>query len=944
MNNSNSEISPISIDALESQVRMVGDLLGEVLCELSGKTVYDAVEHLRTGYIQLSQQDNQQKRAELMEYIESLDLEILEQVIRSFNIFYMLSNMVEEDYLHRRRRTIFRTGAKNPWKGSFLGAVNDLKAQGLSKDNVQNIIDQMCYIPVFTAHPTEARRRTIMVLQRSIFLILDQLHNDSLIDEERQSLMRHLKAQIQLLWRTNDVRVDKPTVQDEIRYGLFYFETSIFQAIPQMYRYFERAVDKVYGTDEIKVPSVLRFGSWIGGDRDGNPFVTAKLTSHAIRMHMQCVLGEYIKRTRAMRNILTHDRAFIEPSSAFDASLESDEATLLTAVFKDKPTQLRNEPYRRKLQIMAFRLKQNLLQVNARLDGFELTPSEKALTDLAAYTGVDDYLNDLTLIRESLHSHNDQATAGRELKDLIRLVESCGFSLFDMDIRQESTEHTLAVTEILKQFRPDIAYADMDDDQRIALLSELIEETSQPLPNPASLSEQTIEVLDVFDVIVNMRKETGDSIFGTYVISMTHSASHIMEVMFLARLAGLAGKTKDGEYFADIQISPLFETIEDLQHIAIVLDKQLANPTYVGLLKASGNLQEVMLGYSDSCKDGGILASQWNLYNAQEQVIELTEKYGVNCRLFHGRGGTVGRGGGPTHEAILSQPPDTVKGQIKFTEQGEVISNKYSNVETAVYELGVGITGLLKSSTGLISKHGPYKNHFMQTMAQLAKTGEASYRVLTDDTAGFQDYFYENTPVQEIGELNIGSRPSHRKTAIRSKSSIRAIPWVFGWSQSRHTLPAWYGIGSALAEFRQQAPDGEATLRSMYQDWPFFRALVSNVQMALFKARMETAAEYAKLWDDQEQSQAIFSLIKNEYELTVQEVLAVCDQSSLLENNAELQYSLERREPYLDPLNHIQLQFLRRHRPLQDAGEESPWMDGLLLTINAIAAGMRNTG
>ena len=944
MNNSNSEISPISIDTLESQVRMVGDLLGEVLCELSGKTVYDAVEHLRTGYIQLSQQDDQQKRAELMAYIESLDLEIVEQVIRSFNIFYMLSNMIEEDYLHRRRRTIFRTGAKNPWKGSFLGAVNDLKAQGLSKDNVQTIVDEMRYIPVFTAHPTEARRRTIMVLQRSIFLILDQLHNDSLIDEERQSLMRHLKAQIQLLWRTNDVRVDKPTVQDEIRYGLFYFETSIFQAIPQMYRYFERAVDKVYGADEIKVPSVLRFGSWIGGDRDGNPFVTAKLTSHAIRMHMQCVLGEYIKRTRAMRNILTHDRAFIEPSSAFEASLESDEATLLTAVFKDKPTQLRNEPYRRKLQIMAYRLKQNLLQVNARLDGFELTPSEKALTDLAAYTGVDDYLNDLTLIRESLHSHNDHATAGRELKDLIRLVESCGFSLFDMDIRQESTEHTLAVTEILKQFRPDIAYADMDDDQRIAVLSELIEETSQPLPNPASLSEQTIEVLDVFDVIVNMRKETGDSIFGTYVISMTHSASHIMEVMFLARLAGLAGKTKAGNYFANIQISPLFETIEDLQHIAIVLDKLLANPTYVGLLKASGNLQEVMLGYSDSCKDGGILASQWNLYNAQEQVIELTEKYGVNCRLFHGRGGTVGRGGGPTHEAILSQPPDTVKGQIKFTEQGEVISNKYSNVETAVYELGVGITGLLKSSTGLINKHGPYQNHFMQTMAQLAKTGEASYRVLTDDTAGFQDYFYENTPVQEIGELNIGSRPSHRKTAIRSKSSIRAIPWVFGWSQSRHTLPAWYGIGSALSEFRQQAPDGEATLKSMYQDWPFFRALVSNVQMALFKARMETAAEYAKLWDDQEQSQAIFSLIKNEYELTVREVLAVCGQTSLLENNAELQYSLERREPYLDPLNHIQLQFLRRHRPLQDAGEESPWMDGLLLTINAIAAGMRNTG
>ena len=947
MTNSSIENTAISINDLQGQVRMVGDLLGEVICELSGPTVYDAVEHLRTGYIQLSQKENEQQRTELMEYVESIDIDVLEQVIRSFNIFYMLSNMVEEDYLHRRRRAIFRTGSKQPWQGSFLGAVNDLNDEGFSKQDVQNILNQMRYIPVFTAHPTEARRRTVMVLQRSIFLILDQLQQHDWIDEERQSLMNHLKAQIQLLWRTNDVRVDKPTVEDEIRYGLFYFETSIFQAIPQMYRYFERATNKVYGANEITVPSVLRFGSWIGGDRDGNPFVTAKLTTHAIRMHMQCVLGEYIRRTRALRNILTHDLAFIEPSQTFTESLANDESNLLEAVFKDKPTQLRNEPYRRKLQIMAYRLKQNLLKVTAHLDakqGIKDPSSAERTNHQAAYPNVADYLKDLTDIRESLHSHNDQATAGRELKDLIRIVETCGFSLFDLDIRQESTEHTSAVTEVLKQFRPELAYADMDDDLRIATLSELIEEPALPLPNPAYLSEQTTEVLAVFDVMVNMRKETGDSIFGTYVISMTHSASHIMEVMFLARLAGLAGKDVDGNYFADIQISPLFETIEDLKHIAIVLNKLLANPTYASLLKASGNRQEVMLGYSDSCKDGGILASQWNLYNAQQQVIELTEKYGVNCRLFHGRGGTVGRGGGPTHEAILSQPPDTVKGHIKFTEQGEVISNKYSNVETAVYELGVGMTGLLKSSTGLIKKHGPYQGIFMETMSQLASAGEYSYRELTDDTDGFQDYFYENTPVQEIGQLNIGSRPSHRKTAIRSKSSIRAIPWVFGWAQSRHTLPAWYGIGSALASFREQIPEGEDTLKAMYKEWPFFRALISNVQMALFKARMETAAEYAKLWNDQKQSQAIFGKIRGEYELTVQEVLVICEQNSLLENNAELHYSLDRREPYLDPLNHIQLQLLKRHRPLQDNGKDSPWMDGLLLTINAIAAGMRNTG
>lgn len=937
-NTSNNTNALEKVSILKEQVRMVGDLLGEVLCELSGEALYNAVEHLRKGYIQLSQENNEAQRASLMQYIDSLDIDLLEQVIRAFNIFYMLSNIVEEDFLHRQRRQLYRTGSKTLWKGSFLGAVQDMKDEGLSAADVQHVLNQMKYIPVFTAHPTEARRRTMMVLQRGIFLILDQLQNEYLIEEERESIKRHLKAQIQLLWRTNDVRVNKPSVEDEIRYGLFYFDSSIFEAIPQMYRYFERAVRKVYGKGEITVPQVLRFGSWIGGDRDGNPFVTAKLTQKAIRLHMNCVLSEYIRRTRALRNILSHDIAFITPSQAFSESLTADTQALATEVFKGSPDLLCNEPYRRKLQIMAFRLKQNLQQVNARF-GNDLLPEFKG-----AYAGYDDFINDLYLIRESLHSHQDHATAARELKDLIRIAETCKFSLFDLDIRQESTEHTHAVTEVLQQFRPEIDYAAMDDDARITLLAELIETRTMPLPNPESLSDQTVEVLSVFDTMVAMRKETGDSIFGTYVISMTHSASHILEVMFLARLAGLAGKDTEGTYFANIQISPLFETIEDLQHIAIVLDKLLANSTYQALIKASGNLQEVMLGYSDSCKDGGILASQWSLYNAQKQVIELTEKYDVNCRLFHGRGGTVGRGGGPTHEAIVSQPPDTVKGQIKFTEQGEVISNKYSNVETAVYELGVGMTGLLKSSKCLVKKHGPYSDHYLTTMATLASTGEASYRKLTDHTDGFQDYFYENTPVQEIGQLNIGSRPSHRKAVVRSKSSIRAIPWVFGWAQARHTLPGWFGIGSALQHFREQGSENEAMLKDMYHRWPFFRALFSNVQMALSKARMDTAQEYALLWEDQQQSQAIYDVIRDEYELTVKEVLLLSEQDQLLEHSPILNYSLERREPYLDPLNHIQVALLKRHRPLQDAGQPSPYLGGLLLTINAIASGMRNTG
>ncbi|HHC74293.1 MAG TPA: phosphoenolpyruvate carboxylase, partial [Thiothrix sp.] len=390
--------------------------------------------------------------------------------------------------------------------------------------------------------------------------------------------------------------------------------------------------------------------------------------------------------------------------------------------------------------------------------------------------------------------------------------------------------------------------------------------------------------------------------------------------------------------------------VEDLKHIADVLTDLLENDTYRRLLASQGNIQEVMLGYSDSCKDGGIMASNWNLYNAQKQVIALTDKYEIDCRLFHGRGGTIGRGGGPTHEAILSQPPDTVHGQIKFTEQGEVLSNKYSNTETAIYELGVGSTGLLKASKCLVRKRGPYSDEYLSTMSTLSQTGEETYRELIDFTPGLLDYFYEITPVQEIGHLNIGSRPSHRKKKDRSKASIRAIPWVFGWAQARHTLPAWYGIGTALKTFRNSHGDGAlALLQTMYKEWPAFRALLSNAQMALFKGQMDTAKEYAEIMQDQTLAMHIYGKVKDEYTLTEQQILEVAQLGQLMDETPLLQYSMRRRDPYLDPLNHIQIMLIKRHRQhgsenLTDMDDPSPSLDNLLRTINAIAAGMRNTG
>ena len=412
----------------------------------------------------------------------------------------------------------------------------------------------------------------------------------------------------------------------------------------------------------------------------------------------------------------------------------------------------------------------------------------------------------------------------------------------------------------------------------------------------------------------------------------------------MARLAGLAGY-ENGEARCAIRIAPLFETIEDLTHIEPVMSRLLDNPTYSAMLKQVDNLQEIMLGYSDSCKDGGILASVWNLYEAQQRVTQLTNAHGVRCRLFHGRGGTVGRGGGPTHEAILSQPEGTVHGQIKFTEQGEVLSFKYSNQETAVYELTMGLTGLIKASANLVQPTAPERKDYLATMDELARTGEAAYRQLTDHTEGFLDYFYEATPVNEIALLNIGSRPSHRKKGDRAKTSVRAIAWVFGWAQSRHTLPAWFGIGSALEQWRQNDPTRLAQLQKMYQQWPFFRALLSNTQMALFKAEPNIAKEYAALCVDKKTGKRVYKIFREEYTRTVTQVLNITNSQRLLEENPVLELSLTRRNPYLDPLNYIQLTLLKRYRDETLSEEEREnWLNPLLRSINAIAAGMRNTG
>jgi len=932
-------LGPLSDKELRARVRLFGNLLGQVIRSKAGEHVFNSVEVLRRGYISLRNREDPARRRRIANVVENLDPDTLSNVVRSFSTYFSLVNIAEESFQHRQRRRLLRIGGPL-WKGSFDETLREFRTRGISLAELGTLMQQMMYVPVFTAHPTEAKRRTIMEAQRRIYNISEELNDPRLGRTERDSIRKKLEAEIQVLWQTDEVRVHRPRVSDEIRNGMFYFREALFHSVPAMYRKLEEAIRRVYADEladdqDLQLPAFIQFGSWIGGDRDGNPNVKPETTVLALRLHMQEILLAYLGQIGLLGHLLTHSDQLCTPSEQLLQSLEDDEAYCRDA-FADNPNRYLHEPYRRKLFIMKYRLEQNLRTVRSHM------ANRSPAGIVGAYENEAALLGDLYMIRDSLQGHSDRKIAAAELTDVIRLVETFGFYLARLDIRQESSRHTSAVAEILG--RQDIDYNALSESERLALLEEKIRANGGDHVDRTVFSDETRETLDVFQVMAQMRDEVSINAFGHYVISMTHTASHVMEVMYLGSLAGLVGY-RDGACFCNLRISPLFETIEDLAHIEPVMDALFSNKGYIKLLQASGNTQEVMLGYSDSCKDGGILASAWQLYQAQQRLTNLAGRYRVECRIFHGRGGTIGRGGGPTHESILAQPEGTVHGQIKFTEQGEVLSYKYSNRETALYELSMGVSGLMKASISMLREPAARPDEYSRIMHEVTAIGEKTYRELVYGTPGFLDYFYEATPVQEIGLLNIGSRPSHRNKADRSMASIRAIPWVFGWAQSRHTLPAWFGIGSALAQWHDGDPARLDTLRELFREWPFFRALISNSQMALFKGDMGLAGEYAGLCEDRAMAQRLYEVIAAEYRRTVDEILAITGFDSLMEDTPALALSLTRRNPYLDPLNHIQITLLQRCRSAPPGSDDcEQWLNPLLRTINAIAAGMRNTG
>ncbi len=922
--------------ALRSNFRLLKQILAQVLKTEAGPNISGMVEQLQRQFAALQRDNTPSRRRQLSETLNKLSPEAQTEVIRAFSMFFSLLNIAEESAnLHQRRR--LAENDKHFWPGSFHDTLLNLRQTGVDAEQLQVLLDNLSYMPVMTAHPTEAKRRAVRGALRNIFLSHEKLDDPRLKGYFRTEVLERLHGQIQLLWKTDEVRARGMGVVDEIDAGLYYCPLSLFEATARVYRNFQRALHDVYGADaaSVKVPNFLCFGSWIGGDRDGNPNVKPETTALALRMQTRTVLQAYIARVAALREQLSYSYGLCQPTAAFLQSLQH-ERELLGDVAIPLELSCRQEPYRHKLSLMKYRLEAALNRVEQRI------AQTSGPSDIHAYAGAPQFLADLRLIHESLSSHGDQAVADLELLDLIRLVETFGFHLMQLDVRQESTRHSDAVAEIFT-LALQIDYHSLEEPERLQLLGEAIAAPGSLSYDNQLLSDATLETLEVFQVMADMRREIGADCFSRYVISMTHSASHIMEVLLLAAQTGLAGRI-GGRWYCHVGVSPLFETIEDLSHIDSVLRTLLAQPVYRALQQAYGQRQEVMLGYSDSCKDGGILASAWGLYRAHQLVMAISDSEGIPCRLFHGRGGTIGRGGGPTHQAILAQPPATVRGQIKFTEHGEVLFYRYNNMETAVYELTMGITGLMKASVSLVQSVAEDRAESLAIMSELAGLGERGYRQLTEHTPGFLDYFYETTPVTEIGQLNIGSRPSHRKKQDRSKKSVRAIAWVFAWAQSRQTFPAWYGIGSSLENWCAGKPERLKTLRELYCTWPFFRNLLSNAQMALSKSDMDIAREYAALCADPEVGKRIHGLIAAEHRRCVDWILEIAESDKLLADNPELAASLHRRNDYLGPLNFLQADLLKAVRKAEDNGEEIAAMKPLLRTINAIAAGMRNTG
>ncbi|NYF78252.1 phosphoenolpyruvate carboxylase [Granulicella arctica] len=977
---------------LRRDVRSLGMLLGEVLREQAGAPLYDAVEALRRIAIARREADAADDTAAASSHLQQAlfsvhthadDLTQTYQLARAFSFYFELINLAETNHRKRRRLSSALDPNIPPQRGSLRGALRQLKLAGINADQARALLDKICISPVFTAHPTEIARRSVMFKRRRISDLLEQLDRIPVPAPQLESLERDVIAEIAALWQTDDVRIERPTVRDEIRMALDYYESSLFDTLPVLYAEVAQALAAEFPDAGIcclaDLPQLVSFGSWIGGDRDGNPFVTSAATHDALAMARSLLLVHYRRRLQNIFDQLGSSTQQVPITAELESLLNEYRAQLRAAGQTTLEERFTYESLRLLIACI-------LMRLGASPQSSIPMPAAPALKP---YTRAADLLSDLTVLRNCLIANRGSRLSEMLIDPLLLEIRTYGLHLQTLDIRQHAKVHAAAIAELSAWQPPSLTKsAVILSEAKDPCISLEAPQTTAPsssstLHLPPALTPQTTEVLDTFRAIAELKRTYAPESIRHYVISGATSAEDVLHVLWLARLGGVTVEATDED--PGLQPVPLFESIEDLQNAPAVMRQLWTSDVYKPLLASWNHRQEVMLGYSDSNKDGGMITSTWEIYQAHRALHDVARECGVTLRLFHGRGGTVGRGGGPTHRAIFAQPMDSFSGELRLTEQGEVLNWKYSDVVLAERNLELMIAAsldalarpdALRDTAHTAHLTGEILPAWEAAMDQLSATSYTFYRNEILDNPEVFTYFEEATPVAELEHARIGSRPARRasKDHKRSFADLRAIPWVFGWMQSRQLVPAFFGVGHALQAFingpslqtpgapsfaassqrvgsTEWAPTPEsqaanlAQLQTMARDFPLFIDIIRNVEMALAKADFGIARLYASLVEDEALRNRVFTTLETEFQLTHRMILAVTGQSALLEKNPVLEQSIRLRNPYVDPMSLIQVELIRRKRAAQEKGEDSAELNrAITATINGISAGLRNTG
>ncbi|GAK42614.1 phosphoenolpyruvate carboxylase [Paenibacillus sp. TCA20] len=917
-----------SNNLLRRDVRFLGNILGEVLVHQGGNELLNVVEKIRETSKALRAENTPELFQEFMSMIQGLDSDRRHQVIRAFAIYFQLVNIAEQNHRIRRKRDYERSAGEAVQPGSIEKAVQTLKDKGFGYTEVQSILETMSLELVMTAHPTEASRRVILDIHKRISEDVMLLDNPTLTHREREQLREKLLNEVITLWQTDELRDRKPTVLDEVRNGMYYFHETLFHVLPDVYEELERCLEKYYPEHRWHVPTYLRFGSWIGGDRDGNPSVTADVTWETLRMQRKLALREYQRILIELMGKLSFSTNIVTVSEELMSSIEEDRQKVVLK--KADIWRNEKEPYRIKIAYM-------LSKLNNVLDDNKVGQSDR-------YASPEELINDLKLIDRSLRYHYADYVADTYVKKIIRQVELFGFHTATLDVRQHSQEHENAMKEILAHMNIVDDYSALSEEEKIDLLAGLLSDPRPLTSSHFSYSESTQECLEVYRTIYRAQKEYGRNCINSYLISMTRGASDLLEVMVFAKEVGLYRREPDGTVICTIQSVPLFETIEDLHAAPAIMKRLFELPVYRNCVSAMEDLQEIMLGYSDSNKDGGVVTANWELLVAMNEITAVSQKYNIKLKFFHGRGGALGRGGMPLNRSIMAQPPHTIGGGIKITEQGEVLSSRYSLQGIAYRSLEQATSALLTSAMVASVEAPAEEEAWKEIIVSISEASLKKYQDLVFNDPDFFNFFKESTPLPEVGELNIGSRPSKRKNSNRFED-LRAIPWVFAWTQSRYLFPAWYAAGTGLQSFYQGKEENLRVLQDMYKNFPFFSTLIDTVQMAVGKADMNISKQYTSMVQDDVIRARVKGKILEEYELTKDLLLKITGQQDILDNVPVIQESIRLRNPYVDPLSYLQVQLLTELRALREQnGDDSELLREVLLTINGIASGMRNTG